>query len=1020
MSTARLSEPDDLAIALRVFAVRCVKGEESIDDLPRRSRRSLQRHLPHRVLVFDTETTTDESQRFNFGNWRYFVDRYDRTPGVMCVEEGIVYADDLPERDPEAYARLVEYVATASAHVAAGFPTSIRLLSRSEFVEEILWKYGYKQRAHIVGFNLPFDLSRLAIGAADARGRFAGGISLRFWEDEHFRPRIAHKTIDAKRQLIGFTKPAGDDERFRGHFLDLHTLCFALSDLGGNLETCCAQFGVHYTKRHVVHGTVTDEYISYCREDVAATAALFRATMFEYALHPIALQPTKAFSPASIGKAYLRAMGIRPILERFPDFAPEILGYSMAAFFGGRAECRIRKVPVPVIYVDFLSMYSTVNALMGSWRLLTAKRIEIIDVTEHVRRLVTDRRLFARCFTPRLWPELLTLVEIQPDGDLVPVRARYDPASHDYGIGLNPYWLEATAWYSLADVLTSVILTGKQPKIVRALRLCATGRQPGLRPVELRGTVKVDPHRDDFFRLAIEERHRTLNTTISDEERARLSQFLKTIASATGYGINAEYVRREQSDDVAVHVFSDTTFDTAVRAPEDPGEYCFPPLAACITGAARLMLAILQRSVTDLGGSYVFCDTDSMAIVATEAGGLVPCPGGPCQLDDSGGAVRALSRAEVISIVERFSALNSYNRDAVPGSILKFENENYDENGDWQPLWCWSIAAKRYCLYILDDRNEPIIVKASEHGLGHLLNPTDPDDESRTWIIQTWTYLLRCELGLPAHEPDWFDRMALSRITVSTPTILHWFDAINDRRAYTEQIKPANFMLVAHPQASGCSPGVPIAPYESDPRRWLQLHWIDRRTGQTIDITTERFDGYPRPDLVHIRTYRDIIAAYLAHPETKSLAPDGTPCRGNTRGLLQHRPVRGVLPAHYIGKEANRIDDRTHGLVDDADEYRTEYTDPTDPEWAQRILPVLASIARRELAQKLGVDRGTVTRWFNGVQPHQAHRDRARAVAVEHATIQLREHCIAVPRVGAAIMQRYLDLDRAVHRRAPL
>ena len=70
-------------------------------------------------------------------------------------------------------------------------------------------------------------------------------------------------------------------------------------------------------------------------------------------------------------------------------------------------------------------------------------------------------------------------------------------------------------------------------------------------------------------------------------------------------------------------------FSDRVAAPEDPGRYCFPPFASCITGAARLMLAMLERCVTDLGGTWAFCDTDSMAIVATDEGGLVPCPGGP-------------------------------------------------------------------------------------------------------------------------------------------------------------------------------------------------------------------------------------------------------------------------------------------------------------------------------------------------------------------------------------------------------
>jgi hypothetical protein len=1008
MSTSPLHEPDVLAIALRVFAERCVTGDELIDDLPRRTRRVLQRRLPHRVLVFDTETTTDETQRLIFGSWRYFVDRRDHAPGHVCVEEGIVYADDLPERDPETYARLVAYVRTQNANVTDGFPNRIRFLSRSEFVEQILFQYGYRQRALIVGFNLPFDLTRLAIDVGDARGRFAGGLSLRLFELERYRPRIVYKTIDSRRHLIGFTKPDGDDERFRGHFLDLRTLCFALSDRAGSLERCSDQFGAAYTKRAVAHGHVDEDYITYCREDVAATAALFRAAMAEYLRHPIDLQPTKALSPASIGKAYLRAMRIRPILERQPDFPTDVLGYGMAAFFGGRAECRIRRWPLPIIYVDFLSMYPTVNTLMGSWRLLTARRIDTVDVTPTVQRLLNDKRLFELCFTRELWRELLTLVEIEPGGDLVPVRARYDEASHDYGIGINPYWLDGTAWYTLADLIASVVLTRRVPRVVRAVRMRAVGRQRGLRTVALRGTVEIDPTVDDFFQVTIEERKRAdQNADLPDDERKRLSQFLKTTANATSYGTNAEYVQHEQHQHVGVHVYSDVNFATTIQSCEDPGEYCFPPLAACITGAARLMLALLQRCVTDAGGSYVFCDTDSMAIVANQAGGLIACPGGSHTLDDQD-AVRALSRDDVVGIVERFAALNPYERDVIPGSVLKIEAENYSGR-QWCELWCWAISAKRYCLYHLDDNGEPVIVKASEHGLGHLLNPTDPDNPTRAWITEAWAWLLRHALGLPAPDPRWLDRMAASRITVSTPAVLHWFDTINRDRTYAEQIKPANFMLVFHPDPLDGNDGAPIAPYEADPNRSRNGAVINRRTGEPIAISTELFDGHDSPGLVHVRTYRSILAAYLAHPETKSLAPDRTPCRRNTRGLLQVRPVRGVLPAHYVGKEANRIDDRVHGLVDTVDEYRTEYVGPADRVWRDLVVPALKMTPRAELIERSGLHRRTIERLLlNGARPHPANREGLVKIAVDYATTQLQVRGMSVPSDTNAILQRYL------------
>ena len=54
----------------------------------------------------------------------------------------------------------------------------------------------------------------------------------------------------------------------------------------------------------------------------------------------------------------------------------EILGRSMSAYYGGRTEVRGRRISLPVVYLDFLSMYPTVCALMGVWKLLTARRVK--------------------------------------------------------------------------------------------------------------------------------------------------------------------------------------------------------------------------------------------------------------------------------------------------------------------------------------------------------------------------------------------------------------------------------------------------------------------------------------------------------------------------------------------------------------------------------------------------------------------------------------------------------------------
>jgi hypothetical protein len=278
------------------------------------------------------------------------------------------------------------------------------------------WTPKYELQAGLVCFNFPFDISRLAWHAGPARNRrpdqpdaFEGGFSLAIWgyerdgefRESRHRPRVVVKSIDSKRALKQFRSPQLIDEidlapddadpssgkltAFRGHFLDLRTLVFSLTDRGHTLESACAAFNTPYTKRAVAHGRITREYIEYCREDTDATARLCQAATREFLKHPIQLQATRAFSPATIGKGYLKQMGVRPVCDR-QTFDPRLLGWAMTAYFGGRAECRIRRTPVPVAYCDFLSMYPTVCSLMELWKLLTAEQIHHIEERQPVLR----------------------------------------------------------------------------------------------------------------------------------------------------------------------------------------------------------------------------------------------------------------------------------------------------------------------------------------------------------------------------------------------------------------------------------------------------------------------------------------------------------------------------------------------------------------------------------------------------------------------------------------------------------
>jgi hypothetical protein len=191
---------------------------------------------------------------------------------------------------------------------------------------------------------------------------------------------------------------------------------------------------------------------------------------------------------------------------------------------------------------------------------------------------------------------------------------------------------------------------------------------------------------------------------------------------------------------VLVHGIDAEPFEATVTDPEEPGTYCFPPIAAFIAGGARLMLALLERAVTDLGGSYAMCDTDSMAIVANENGGLLHCLGGHHRVKRRE-AIHALSWGQIDEIIATFSQLNPYDRSAIPGSILNLEEVNRNATAARRPVWCYAISAKRYALFVIDDRGEAEIVKYSEHGPGHLLNPTDPEREDREWMRWVWEWM---------------------------------------------------------------------------------------------------------------------------------------------------------------------------------------------------------------------------------------------------------------------------------------
>jgi hypothetical protein len=67
--------------------------------------------------------------------------------------------------------------------------------------------------------------------------------------------------------------------------------------------------------------------------------------------------------------------------------------------FGGRTSAHIRKVPVPVAYLDYLSMYPTVNSLMDLRQFLIASEVRVKHRRAEVEQFLgqlTPAKLFAK------------------------------------------------------------------------------------------------------------------------------------------------------------------------------------------------------------------------------------------------------------------------------------------------------------------------------------------------------------------------------------------------------------------------------------------------------------------------------------------------------------------------------------------------------------------------------------------------------------------------------------------------
>jgi len=977
---------DNLPIAVRAFGVR--EGK-----LPPKLEFSL-RGPSQWFLIFDCETTTDAVQRLRIG-------AYQLRHGDTLREQGLFFNPDALTR---AEIRLVTQYAAAKR---------IKLRTLPDFLENVFIRVARDWQGTIIGFNLPFDLSRIAEGHAHTRGKMRPGFSFETRPDKK-GPRVRIKHISRASLMefsgLGQRRPRGQIKRKvmapqrRPAFVDVATVASALLSDNFSLRTLAETLKTPHRKLDTDnHGKeLKPEYLDYALLDVQVTWECFVELRKRFETHALQKTPIhRIHSEASIGKGYLREMGVRGWREIQPDFPPALVGKIMGTYYGGRTGVRRRRAITQILYCDFTSMYPSVSTLMGLWPFVIAKGVTWRDATAEARAFA-ERISLADLQKPDTWRRLHVIVQIEPDGDVLPLRAKYhyEPSSVDkrkahYTIGLNHVSSDRPLWYALPDVIASKLITGRIPKIIKAIVFEPKAPQDGLQPVTIAGKAEftVHPLEEDFFKRLIELR---IGTKGPDRNA------LKLVANSTGYGIFVQQDVQELAERVAIHCYPATgrEFLVDMDSVEQPGEFFHPLLGTLIASGARLMLAITERLVFDAGLDWVFCDTDSMAIAK------------PAGMDNA----EFYRRAQ--SVRTWFDRLNPYD---VPVQLFKLEDVNFrivngEATKDLEPLYCYAISSKRYVLYNIGAKGEPIIRKATAHGLGHLLAPfidipsdfpapTAPLDDIgvKPWQYCLWVCILRAVMAGHPDRPDFsvlpnFDRPAVTQYSATTPHLLDGFDSYNRDKPYAQQIRPFGFMLMLQPDpladweswrvANGLDPGngeppCVIAPYDRDTAK-AAARAFDRDSGKSVRVSM-------------LRTYAQVLAQYHLRPELKFLNADY-----RDRGKTQRRHVK-VESIINIGKEANRWEEQSYvGMYEP--ELESEYG--VAPEDRSRALEIARAAAdefgQRALAKAAGISLQHLSSVLTGKS-----KPSARTLAnLARATEMLRRASVDAEARSAALLER--------------
>ena len=737
------------------------------------------------------------------------------------------------------------------------------------------WLYRMCQDDGATLVTDPFTLSRLMSRHSSPRnGAFKGGFTIKLCNHEYGRyrkgphkgefnpkagcrhhPRFKVKRVGTNRYLMGMqsevspnSKEAGRKVRNRrfdnvrivtlanlsGALLNdanlsLAGLCEAL-DLPRNVRSHeRAKIAIPAAAGHMPdckdtmpgkRSPITLKETALDRQDVTAMMACYYELKRRYEEYGLDKRIDHLYSPGSLTKGLLSQLGMRPFMHQHANFPVKWLSWSMASYYGGRIEARIRNTITHGLYNDFKGQYATAQILMGLQDIMLCDHVDIDDspgAVEWVRRLLSLPRaqLLEWCHNKANWPLLLCLIRVQSTtGHLLPVRDywQHGNETNSYlSIELAVSRHETSMVYTPADLIGATLHAGEPPEILEAVRFSPSKEHYPTDKVDLLGTGHIiDLEYENLLTVMGDTRteYKELYAETGDQRYEHMQKTLKLMASALA-GVLMEITSdtRSKPFEFTWPDIDGNINDAKNTLIEYPGPW-FSPFGTFITAAGRLMMSLAEVLFNDRGIQQAMIATDCMFTIMPDEVYEVDGRDMPscyycgnrdnvvigrrneyyCTEHDRDGA--QLGRLVQVndSVREWFRSLSPY---AGQPDILELEKENF-VNGKLTPLCCLSIQPNLFVLFRELGGARYDIRKLSRHVIGNFIAPYEDDASPfigkipapsislkelgyRRWQYDVWHSVIQaidtgCELSILEHPS--FSIPAMHRVMVSSQGLL--------------------------------------------------------------------------------------------------------------------------------------------------------------------------------------------------------------------------------------------------------